>query len=210
MNDHQEIVVLGRNVFDAAAYRLDLEKLLHLLDDGPRFVLLDGIRIDGQKGHQADNLLLRIGEIEHQTREVVFEIPLALGIEEGDDLLIIGTVGSGEAEINLLASGIELDTLKAVGDRLVLLDGIGFGVDDLEVDPAFRQIGVVLQEFANASDEITIDRRRLGQGARRVKPERQRLVDGLENLPGAVGKCVEPLFRQIDYVSTSTSSRRRC
>ena len=43
--------------------------------------------------------------------EVVFEEALALGLEERDHLLVVGRVGGGEPEIDLLAALVERHAL---------------------------------------------------------------------------------------------------
>ena len=57
-----------------------------------------------QAADQPDDGLFREGEGVHQLGQIVFEKALALGREERDDLLVVGRIGRGEAEIDLVAS----------------------------------------------------------------------------------------------------------
>src|SRR5258708_5946901 len=71
------------------------------------------VAIERQEADQPDHGPLREGEHMHDASEVVFEQALALRCEERDRLLVIGRIGAGETEIDLLALGIERHPLEA-------------------------------------------------------------------------------------------------
>jgi len=111
MHEHQHIDV-GRDRIDVGGQRLDRIELLQLLHDGHRLGRTAAhhrhhVAFERQRADQPNHRLLWKSQAVHELGQVVFEKALALGLEERNDLLVVGRVGRGEPEINLLASDIE-------------------------------------------------------------------------------------------------------
>ena len=85
-----------------------------------------------------------------QLRQVVFEELLALRLEEGDGLQIVGRVGRGEAEIDLLAALIERHALQAESDGAILDRRERQRVELLQLDLAVGRGFVFLEHRAVA------------------------------------------------------------
>jgi hypothetical protein len=102
--------------------------------------------------------------------EIVFEKPLTLRLEERDDLLIVGRVGGGETEIDLLASGIERHALKSEGYRSVFDVREGHGVIDFEADLAVCCRDVLIQQLAHPLRINPVRRHLVAKTRRVVKP----------------------------------------
>ena len=93
----------------------------------------------------------------HQPGQIVFEKALPLRREEGDDLLVVGRVGAGQAEIDLLALRIERHGLQPEGDGAVLVIREGLRLIDFQAQLAGGRIGIAAEQFAHP---LGIDRRR--------------------------------------------------
>ncbi len=133
-----------------------------------------------------------------ELRQVVFEEALALGLEEGDGLLVVGRVGGGEAEIDLLAALVERHALKAEGDGAVLHRRERLGIEDLQLDLAAGCGLVFLEHLAHALRIDGIARDLVAQSRRIVEAHHDRLVELLERVARAFGERVEMLLRQVD------------
>ena len=97
--------------------------------------------------------------------QVVFEKALALRLEEGDDLLVVGRVGGGEAKIDLLAFRIERHPLKPECDRAVLDIGEGLRVVDFEPDLAAGCGDILVEQLADALGIDAVGRDLVGRDA---------------------------------------------
>ena len=145
-----------------------------------------------------DHGLLRKGQAVDELGQIVFEKALALGRKERDDLLIVGRVGRGEAEINLVALAVERHRLQAEGDRLVLDIGKRLGVEDFEAELAVRRGDVLLEQFAHALGIDAVGRDLVAETVGIVKAQGNRLVDLRQGVHGAGRQGVEMLGGQIE------------
>ena len=109
--------------------------------------------------------------------QIVFEEALALGLEEGDDLLIVGRVGGGEAEIDLLAALVERHALQPEGDGPILDGREGLGIELCRFDLAVGDRGVFLEHLAHALRVDAVGRNLVAQLRRVVEAQHDRLVD---------------------------------
>ena len=130
--------------------------------------------------------------------EVVFQEALALGLEERDQLLVVGGVGGDQAEIDLLAALIDGYALQALGDRAVLLRREGLGIEDLQIDLAVGDRGVFLQRLAHALGVDAIGRDLVAQALGVIEAQRDRLLDRRQRLPRAIGEGIEVRRGQVD------------
>ena len=121
----------------------------------------------------------------HQPGQIVLEEALPLRREEGDNLLVVGRVGAGQAEIDLLALCVERHGLQAEGDSAVLVVREGLRPIDFKAQLADRRIGVAPEQFAHPLGIDRIGRHRLAEPRRIIKAQGDRLVDARQSLQGA-------------------------
>ncbi len=182
--DEHEHADIRRDLGGVTVDRAHVEELLHLGVDDPGVALLAGPAegaLQRQRGQKADGLLLHAGEVEDQLGEVDFEEALALGLEEGDDLFLVGAVDAGETEIDELAGLIDRHALQAEPDGAVFLIREGLRVDDLQADLAVRGVAIFLQHLADAAGVDAVGRDLLAQALRIIKAQRHRLGDAREH-----------------------------
>ena len=117
--------------------------------------------------------------------QIVFEKTLAVGRKESDDLLIVGRVGGGEAEIDLLALFIERRALQPEGDGAVLDVRESLRVVDLEADLAVRRRDILIEQLAHPLGIDPVGRNLVAETGGIVKAQRDRLVDLRERLSRA-------------------------
>jgi hypothetical protein len=151
------------------------------------------IAFERQAGDKTHGGALRHREIVNEARQIIFEEALALGREEGDDLLIVGGVGAREAKEHLLALLVERHGLQAKRDGAVLDIGEGLRVVNFEAQFAMRRRDVFVEQFAHALGVDAVGRRRVAEPGRIVEAQGDRLVDMRQCLPGAARQCVKPL-----------------
>ena len=202
MHQHQHIDI-GRDRIEACRQRLDLVELLQLLDHRHRLARpalhhRRHVTFERQAADQADYGLLRKGQAVDELGQIVFEKALALGRKERDDLLIVGGVGRGEAEINLVALAVERHRLQAKGDRLVLDIGKRLGIEDFEAQLAVRCGDILLEQFAHALGIDAVGRDLVAETVGIVKAQGNRLVDLRQGVHGPGREGVEMLGGQIE------------
>ena len=154
VHQHQHIDI-RRDYVDVGVERLDLVELLQLVDDRhrpARPALHHGrhVALERQGADQPDDGLFRDGQGVDQLGQVVFEKALALGREKRDDLLVVGRIGRGEAEINLVAFAVERHGLQTERHRAVLDIGKRLRVVGFETDFAVRRRDILVEQFAHA------------------------------------------------------------
>src|SRR5208282_3211131 len=108
MHDHEDVEIFVDliGIFAKLAHR---ELVAHLGEDGPgrgralsHHRIAEGTR-HGKRADKPDYFLLWILEPGDEMRHVIFEEALAIRLEEGDNLLVVGAIGAGKAEIDLIA-----------------------------------------------------------------------------------------------------------
>ena len=200
---HHQHVDIGRDLVDVGRQSLDIVDLAQLADDRQRLALLalqrrGRVNNKRQRAHQPDHRALREGERVDQPRQIVFEKPLALGVEERDDLLVVGRVGAGEAEIDRLALVVERHGLQPIGDGAVLGVGKRLRIVDFEPQLAFGGGDILVEQLAHALGIDAIGRRAVAEPVRVIEAQRDRLLDLGEGLPRAAGQRVEVLRGQVE------------
>ena len=202
MHEHEHVDV-GIDRFDAGRVEVaHVEGLRELLLDRPRIAHLPRLRIEADAHRQArdkgDRRLLRRGQIMDQLGHVVFEEGFLFRLEERNDRLAVGRVGSGQAEEDGLAAGADRHRLQAVGRGPVLVFGERQRVDDLELDVAVRTRRHLLEQLAHA--------RRIGAQLRQVlralvgieKIQVDRFVELGKDFLGARRQRVEVVLGEVD------------
>jgi hypothetical protein len=112
-----------------------------------------------------------------ELRQIIFEEPLSLRLEERDHLLVVGGIGRGETKIDLLTALVEGDALEAEGDGTVLGRRERLGIEDLELDLVLGERCVFLEHLAHALRIDAVEWRLVAEPGRVVEAERDRLVD---------------------------------
>ena len=137
--------------------------------------------IHGQLADQTNYLLLRVSEIVEGARQVVFEERLALILEKGDDLRVIGSVCRRHAEIQAIAGGIQRYTLQAEGHSLVFRIGKRLRVDHLQGDGTIRDRSIGLQKLLYPPRILANGRYRARQAIAEEEAHRDRLIDSTDH-----------------------------
>ena len=201
MHQHQHVDI-GRDHVDVGGQRLDLVELLQLVDDRhrparPALHHRHHVALERQRADQPDDGLFREGQGVDELGQIVFEKALALGREKRDDLLVVGRIGRGEAEINLLALAVERHALQPERDRAVLDIRERLRVVGFETDLAVRRRDILVEQLAHALGVDAVGRNLVAEPVRIIEAQGDRLVDLGEGLQGAGGQRVE-LARRSD------------
>ena len=212
MDDHQHVDVV-RHLVDVGRDRLHVVELLQLLDHdiGHHRAALHRrhqVAFERQRRHQPDHRLLREGEAVDQLGQIVFEEALALGLEERDDLLVVGRVGGGEAEIDLLAALVERHALEPEGDGAILGRRERLGIEDLQLDLAVGRGRVFLEHLAHALRIDAVGRHLVAELRRIVEAQHDRLVDLAERVARALATACRDAGPSGRCASSATSCRR--
>ena len=188
MHQHQDTDVGGHRV-ELGADRLNLGELTQLLDNRHRphraaAHRRHDIAFERQARRKPDRGALRDREIVDEAGQIVFEEAFALRREEGDDLLIIGRVGAGEAKEYLLTLLVERHGLQAERDGTVLDIGEGLRVVGFEAQFATRRRDILVEQFAHTLGVDAVGRRRVAEAGRIIEAQCDRLVDARQCLAG--------------------------
>ena len=202
VHEHQHIDI-GRDRIDVGGQRLDRIELLQLLHDRHRLGRTAAhhrhhVAFERQRADQPDHGLLRKRQAVDELGQIVFEKALALGLEERDDLLIVGRVGRGETEIDLLASDIERHSLQPERDGAVLGIRERQRVVDFEADLAVGRCDILIEQFAHALRIDAVGRDFVGEAVRIIEPQRDRLFDPGERPLRAARQRVKVLTGEVE------------
>ncbi len=202
MRQHQHVDI-GRDRIDIGGERLDRVELLQLLHHGHRLRRAAAhhrhhVTFERQGADQADHGLLWNGQVVDELSQIVFEKALALRLEESDDLLVVGRIGRGQPEIDLLALHVERHALQPEGDGAVLDIGEGQGIVDFEADLAVSRCDVLIEQLAHPLRINAVGGDLVGEPGRIIEPQRDRLVDRGEGPPGAARQGVEVLAGEVE------------
>ena len=110
--NQQQHVDIGRDRIRFSAKRFDVVKLTQLLENRHRLARLaphhgHHVALERQRADHPDYSLFWHGKGVDQLCQIVFEKAFALGRKERNDLLIVGRIGGGEAEVNSIALAVE-------------------------------------------------------------------------------------------------------
>ena len=130
----------------------------------------------------------RKGQGMNEPGQIVFEEAFALGVEERDDLLIVGRVYPGEAEIDGFAAVVERGWLQPVSDRAVLGVGIGQRIVDFEPDFALGGGDVLVEQLAHALGIDAVSGHLVAKPGRVIEAQGDRFLDLAQRLPRPGGK----------------------
>ena len=133
-----------------------------------------------------------------QLGQIVFEKALALGLEERDDLLVVGRVGRGEAEIDLLAALIERHALQPERDGAVLDIRERQRVETSRRILPLRRRDILLEHLAHALRIDAVGRDLVAEPGRIIEAQGDRLVDPGERPLRAARQRVEVLAGQVE------------
>ncbi len=213
MHEHQHIDI-GRDRIDIGGQRLDRIELLQLLHDGHRLGRTAAhhrhhVAFERQGADQPDHRLFRKRQAVDELGQIVFEKALALGLEERDDLLVVGRVGRGETEIDLLAPDIERHPLQPERDCAVLGIRERQRVVDFEPDLAVGRGDILIEQLAHALGIDPVRGDFIGEAVRIIEPQRDRLFDPGERPQGAAGQRVEVLSGEVEP-PRKEAARRGC
>ena len=147
---------------------------------------------------QPDHLALREGERLDQLGQIIFQELLAIGLEEGDGVGVVGRIAGGQAEIDLLAILVDRHALQPGGGRLVLDIGEGHRVQHLEMDLAVGARDIFVEQVFDTLGIDAVTGRGLAEPLRIIQLQRDRLVDLAEHRLGAVGQAEQLLVGQVD------------
>ncbi len=202
MHEHQHIDI-GRDRIDVGGQRLDRIELLQLLHDCHRLGRTAAhhrhhVAFERQRADQADDRLLGKRQAVDELGQIVFEKALALGLEERNDLLVVGRVGRGETEIDLLASDIERHPLQPESDCAVFGIRERQGVIDLEPDLAVGRCDILIEQLAHALGIDAVRRDFVGEAGRIIEPQGDRLFDPGERSQRAAGQRVKVLTGEVE------------
>ena len=181
----------------------DFGEFLDPVDNGPgrdRFARARVVAFgDIKPGHDPDHGRVGIHQRPDETRDIVFEEALALGLEELDDLDAIGAVGRDQAEKQPgIVAGAGRNRFETVLKGTVARLRQGFGVDRAHIDATTGQGLVFLEQFPYTLCVLTHERHALGGVVREVQRELDRLIDILDDSVRGLGQGIQTVLGQID------------